>query len=108
MKKFLVLFSLFTMVAEAQAAVEKTACFKEALKAYKKVANNNAFEIRKPFELKEGQDLLDFYGHVIMTVNEEVIVYPVHSSFHSGYQIESIVLAKNNCALISISSNYSE
>ncbi len=108
MKKFLVLFSLFTILGQAQASTEKTACFKEALTAYKKVANYNAFEIRKPFELKAGQDLLDFYGHVIMTVNEDVIVYPVHSSFHSGYQIESIVLAKNNCALISISTNYSE
>lgn len=96
MKHFLVLFSVIALMGQAHGAVEKTACFKQALKAYKARANYNAFEIRKPFELKEGAELLDFYGNVLMTLGEDAIVYPVHSSFHSGYQIESVVVDRKD------------
>lgn len=108
MKSMLILLSLSIFMGQANAEVQKNACFKTALKAYKAVSSGVAFEIKKPFEIQQGKDLLDFYGHVIMTVDEDVIVYPVHSSFHSGYQIDSIVLTKNNCDLVAIKTNYSE
>lgn len=108
MKHFLVLFSVVALMGQAHGAVEKTACFKQALKAYKVRANYNAFEIRKAFELKQGEVLLDFYGNVLMTLDQDAIIYPVHSSEHGGYQIESVVLSKSSCDLITIRTHYSE